>query len=90
VGSRRLVDLGSIQTGVTVAHDQFVVDFGGDGISDGTAGLTAARATAPARLSTKMAPVVIAPQNTAWINMWWITAAANTPSFEFSLTYAEL
>lgn len=90
VGTRRLQDIGSIPVGVTVAHDEFVVDFGADGPSAGTAGLTAARATAPARLTTAMAPIVIAPQTTSWINAWWITGAANVPSLEFSLTYVEL
>jgi len=33
---------------------------------------------------------VIAPQTSAWINMWWVTQAANVPSYEFCLTYAEL
>lgn len=88
--TRRLIDVGSIPTGVTVAHDSFVVDFGADGPSAGTAGLTAARATDPARLTTQMAPVMVAPNTTSWINMWWVTQAANIPSFEFSLTFVEI
>lgn len=90
IGSRVLQDIGGIPTGVTVAHDQFVVDFGADGPSSGTAGLTAARATDPARLTGQMAPIVIAPQTTSWINAWWVTQAANIPSLEFSLGYFEV
>lgn len=88
VGTRRLIDVGQLPSGVTVAHDQFVFDFGADGPSAGTAGLTAARATAPARLTSQMAPVIVAPQTTSWLNLWWVTSAANVPSFEFSFTFA--
>lgn len=90
VGSRRLVDIGSIQTGVAVAQDEYVIDFGADGTAAGSGGLTAARATDPARVTGQMAAVIVAPQNTVWLNMWWVTAAANTPSFEWSLVYNEL
>lgn len=88
--TRKLIDIGSIPTGVTVAHDAFQIDFGSDGPSAGTAGLTAARATDPARLSCQMAPVVVPPNTTTWINAWWVTQAANVPSLEFSLKYIEL
>lgn len=90
VGSRTLIDVGSLQTGVAVLNDEYVVDFGSDGTTDGAPALTAARATDPARFGCQMAAVVIPPQTTSWLNMWWLTAATNTPSFEFSLTYAEL
>lgn len=90
VGTRVLQSIGSINTGVTVAQDTYVMNFGGDGPVTGTAGLTAARATAPATVTGQMAPVIIAPQTTTILNMWWVTAAANTPSFEFELSYAEL
>ena len=90
VGARRLVAVGSLATGVTVIHDSFTFEFGADGPSLGKVGLTAARATDAADLVCWMPPVTIAPQTSAYMNLWWVTAAANTPSFEFELTYAEL
>lgn len=90
VGTRVLQTLGWINTGVTVIHDVYVLQFGADGPISGTAGLTAARATASATVVGQAAPVVIAPQTTSYINMWWVTQATNVPSFEFELTYAEL
>lgn len=90
VGTRRLVGLGSIATGVTVQYDTFTFDFADDGIPGGKVGLTAARATDPADLVTTMPSLVVAPGTSAYMNLWWVTAAANTPSFEFALEYAEL
>lgn len=90
VGTRQLSDIGWIPTGVTVQHDEFVINFGSDGPATSTAGLTAARATAPARLCTSMNPIVVAPQTTSWINAYWTTQAANVPSLEFSLGWVEL
>lgn len=89
-GTRRLQAIGSIATGVTVAHDTFRIDFGSDGPGVSRTGLTAARATDPAEMCTSMAPIVIAPNTTSWINAWWVTQAANVPSLEFNLTYFEL
>jgi hypothetical protein len=51
--------------------------------------LTAARATAPAKITTQLAPMIIGPQTTGWISMYWVTATTNTPSFEYSLSYQE-
>lgn len=90
VGTRRLQAIGSIATGVTVAHDTFRIDFGSDGPGVSRTGLTAARATDPAEMCTSMAPIVVAPNTTSWINAWWVTQAANIPSLEFNLTYFEL
>lgn len=89
-GTRSQVDLGFLATGVTVANDEYVVEFGTDASASTKVGLTAARATDPARHVTQMAPLVIDPQCTGWINMWWVTAGANTPSFEFSLSWIEI
>lgn len=88
--TRRLQAIGSIATGVTVAHDTFRVDFGADGPGAPRTGLTAARATDPAELVTSMPPIVVAPNTTSWINAWWVTQATNVPSLEFSLTYIEI
>ena len=90
VGTRRLVGQGWIPVGVNVVKDVYALDFGSDGPLAPDRGLTAARATDPADLSTWLPPVVVAPQSSAYMNLWWVTSAANVPSFEFSLVYAEL
>lgn len=90
VGTRRLVDCGKVPTGVTVLGDTFVWDFGGDAAVSGKAGLTAARATDLAMIVTNASPVIVAPGTSAYMNLWWVTAAANTPSFEFQLGWAEI
>lgn len=90
VGTRRLVGVMSLATGVAVTHDSYTFDFGADGPSAGTVGLTAARATDPADLVSWGPPVTIAPGCSAYMNLWWLTQAANTPSFEFELTWAEV
>ena len=89
VGTRRLMDVFTMNTGVTVIHDTFVVDFSGGAAAIKNGG-AAARAADSATLSAAANPVCITPQTTTWINMWWVTQAANVPSYEFALTYAEL
>lgn len=88
--TRRLQAIASIATGVTVAHDTFRLDFGSDGPAMPRTGLTAARATDPAELCASAPPIIVAPNTTSWINMWWVTQAVNVPSFEFLLAYAEM
>lgn len=83
VGVRRQQTLGWIDTGVSVAQDTYFLQFGGDAV--GSAGLTAARATDPATVVGVAGPATVPPQSTSWINMWWVTSAANVPSFEFEL-----
>ena len=68
----------------------YVLDFGTDGAYATNGGATTARATDTATRTGMAPPIVVSPGTTSWINMWWVTAAANTPSFEFSLTYCEL
>ena len=53
----------------------------------GRTGLTAARATDPARHAAQMNAIVVAPQTTSWINMWGQGTA--TPSFEYNFVYFE-
>ncbi len=90
VGTRTTIDDVAIPHGLNaIVHDNYIVDFGADGPSTSTIGLTAAR-TQASRIATQAAPVVVAPQNSVWLNMYWITQAANVPSFCYSLTYAEL
>lgn len=90
VGTRRSCGLMSIATGVTVLGDSFTFEFGADASSVGKTGLTAARATDPADQVTWGEPITIFPQCSAFMNLWWVTQATNIPSFEFTLTYAEL
>lgn len=89
VGTRRLVCVGSIASGVNVTHDSWTIEFGADSGTSGKTGLTAARATDPADLVTWAPPVTIAPQMSCYLNMWGLTPAANTPSYEFELIYTE-
>lgn len=90
VGTRRTIFPGSLASGVDVAQTSWTIEFGADGSAVGTTALTAARATGPADLVSYAPPVVIAPNTTVWINLWGITPAANTPSYEFACFYAEL
>lgn len=90
VGSRRLTSIASLATGVAVQYDSFTFEFGADGPIGGKVGLTAARAADPADLVTWHTPTTIAPQTSAWMNLWWITAAAQTPDLELTLGYSEL
>lgn len=85
VGTRRLQSVAAIQTGVAVINDTYILQFGSGDAVGGTAGLTAARATAPATITGQAAPVVVSPQSTSWLNMWWVTGTTNVASFEFEL-----
>lgn len=90
VGTRRLQDTAVITTGVAVDGDTYGLTFGwdaGPGLKNGGA---AARATDTAQTWGAMGPIIIAPQTTSWLNMWWLTQAANVPSWEYRLSYFEL
>jgi hypothetical protein len=90
VGTRRMVDTAQIATGLTFIKDSFALDFGQDGPTPSIPGLTAARLTTPLRASSQMGPVVVAPQTTTWLNMWWDATATNVPSFEYRFSYFEV
>lgn len=90
VGTRRLQDTATITTGVCVDGDTYELQFGGDGVTGHKNGGAAARATDPAHIVGSMGPIVIAPQTTSWLNMWWLTQAANVPSWEYRLSFFEL
>ena len=87
-GTRKILAQIAVDCGVSVIHDKWVLDFGGD--ASGTAGLTAARATAPATIVTAAPQIIIWPQSSAWINGWTLTGATNVPAYEFALTYFEI
>lgn len=90
VGTRRLMGVHTVNTGVTVIHDTFIINFGADGPPVAKNGGAAARATDSATIVSNAPSVCITPQTTSWINQWWVTAAANVPEYEFALTYAEI
>jgi hypothetical protein len=90
VGTRRRQGYASLVTGVAVDGDVYELQFGADGIAASKNGGAAARATDPARIVASFPPVIIAPQTTSWINMWWLTQAANIPSWEYGLNFFEL
>ena len=90
VGTRRLMMVHTVATGVTVIHDTVIINFGSDHGPVAKNGGAAARAADAATIVSNAPAVCIAPQTTSWINQWWVTAAANTPSYEFALTYAEI
>lgn len=90
VGARTAQQQVSIPTGVTILGDVFEFDFGSDGPSAGTNGLTAARAATPARMTAQGEPIVVVPGTTTIINAWWTGAATNIPSFEYAMPYFEL
>jgi len=89
VGSRRLQSVTNIPTSLGITGDNYVFAFGTDGNPAGSGQLTAVRATAPARIVTECAPVMVAPQTTSWINLWWLTQATNAASWEFEFGYIE-
>jgi hypothetical protein len=90
VGTRRQVGSATITTGVAVDGDTYEIQFGADGVVGHKNGGAAARATDPAHIVSGMDPIVIAPQTTTWLNMWWLTQAANVPSWEYALSWFEL
>lgn len=88
VGTRRLLGVIALNTGVSVIHDQWVLDFGADAL--GTPPLTAARATANACIVGAAPQIVIAPGYSVWINAWTLSGTTNVPSYEFALNYFEM
>lgn len=89
VGVRRFLGSAYISTSLGITGDEYVVNFGGDSLAGGDHP-AAVRATAATRLVTSGPPISIAPGNSAYINMFWLTATTTAPTFEFSLGYAEL
>jgi hypothetical protein len=90
VGTRTLICEPVIQTGVAVIHDTYFVEFGNDEPLAGSGALTAARATAAARLGASAPAVVVEPGYSAIIQNYWLTAAANVPAYEYLFEWDEL
>jgi hypothetical protein len=77
-----------IPTGLGIAGDEYVIEFGGDDLGP-TAGLTATRATAPARMIAQSNPVILEPGEWAVLHRWWLTEATTAPTFEFDFSWYE-
>lgn len=90
VGTRYLQDTAVITTGLGIDGDTYVLQFGQDGVVGGKNGGAAVRATDTAQVVASMGPIVVAPGTTSWLNMWWLTQAANVPSWEYRLGYFEV
>lgn len=88
-GTARTVDRFSIPTSLGIVGDEYLVQFGATDHAGAQSGLTAVRATAPAKLVTTANPVIIGAQQWAVIFMWWLTEATTAPSFEYSLGLIE-
>ena len=89
VGTRRIVSVCALETNLGITGDNYVLYFGGV-VGQVGGGGTAVRATMQARIVGSTVPVVIPPQNSVFIQMWWLTQATNGPTFEWELTYAEV
>lgn len=83
-GAKRNVARARIPTGVAIVGDEYVFRFGSVENSQKT-GLTAARATDPARITTEAEPVLLMPGDCATIHLWWLTSATNLPTWEWSM-----
>lgn len=89
-GTRRLQDTAVITTGLGIDGDTYILQFGMDGSAAWKNGGAAVRATDTATIVGSMGAIVIAPQTTSWLNMWWLTQAANVPSWEYRLSWFEI
>ncbi len=90
VGTRRNLGWTACTTGASILWDTLTLDFGADGAAPGTAQLTGAKATAAADYTCPAPSIVIAPGTSAWCNFYVVTQAANIPSYEYCLNYAEV
>ncbi len=78
---------------LAAVHPRYVVISAGKGNTYGHPNpqtIDRIKAYGQARIVSTMGPIVVAPQTTTWINMWWLTQAANIPSWEYGLSYFEL
>lgn len=89
VGTRVLQDTATLSTGLGIDGDTYMLQFGQDGSASQKGGGAAVRATDSAFIVGSCGPIVVAPNTTSWINMWWLTQAANVPSWEYNLRYFE-
>lgn len=74
--------------GITIVGDELVMCFGGDP-ANAYPGLTAAQATAPGRKVSVSGPVIVAPQQSLTIHLWFASNAITGLSYEFEMGWAE-
>ena len=74
--------------GIGVIGDELVLDFGATDPSP-YSGLTAAQATCAARKVSVCPPVIVAPQQQIFFNMWFPSNASTGLSYEFELGFWE-
>ena len=84
VAANKFVGRCTIPTGLGIAGDEYIVQFGADALSVWQGG-AAVRATDVARRGTVAPPIVIDPGEWLVIHMWWLTAATTAATFEFEL-----
>ncbi len=87
-GAVRNVARSRIPSGAAVVGDEYLFRFGSVD-SAPQVGLTAARATTPARLVGDAAPAIIGPGQWATIHLWWLTSATNLPTWEWEIGLIE-
>lgn len=78
----------ALPTGLGVSGDEYVLKFGGEDMTP-KVGLTAVRATDPARIITHAPPIIIEPGEWLVIHEWCLTEATNGPTFEHELAWWE-
>ena len=87
----RTVCRARLATGVAVNGDAYTFQFGlqDQAMGNGHAG-AAARATDPAHLAVQALGFSIAPTEVAYVYLWWVTSAANLPTWEWVFEWYEL
>ena len=85
----RLMHRCCVATSLGIGGDQYGIAYGVDFPPSADGGGTAVRATATAQLWTDAPAIFVPPQSVYVLDMWWLTAAANKPYFEYELTWQE-
>lgn len=86
---RRIVGRAHLSTGLGIVGDEYLVQFGAADLGPGMMGLTAARATVPAKIVGHAPPCAVRPGESLVIHMWWLTSATTAATFEYSLGWWE-
>jgi hypothetical protein len=74
---------GHVATSLGIVGDEYLVKCGGEDLG-AMAGATAARLAATARMTAYLPPIIVGPQQSLTIHMWWLTeSGASTWELEF-------
>jgi hypothetical protein len=79
---------GHIPTGLGITGDEYLLKFGGED-AGAISGLIATRAAATGRMTGYCSPIIIGPQQSLVIHMWWLTSATTVPTFEIEAGWWE-